>query len=632
VVQIQFLIVMLLGLVMAKLTQEHIREIARVMRNERDYGRPFAFLTGAGCSKSAGIPTAPEIVDQICEGSLGQNIISKFGGKKPTGKDYGTVMGQLSPNQRKDYFRDILKEPKINIGHIALASMMKAGYVGRVLTFNFDSILVRAASMLGLYPAVYDFGISPASTFDHIDEKSVLHLHGQGFGQVMKNTEKDTLEHAKALRLLFNNTMQKSGLIVIGYSGEADAAFPEFHSACCGHKDNPLIWCNFDDTSAPNHVAGLLKGRSDDVSYRQDVNFDEFAVKLAQELGCFSLKFFENPAEHMLDILAPLVPPPDDLPGVQLSMNRQKAKLQAWAKGDLESASDKLNTAMLKGEWVEAISFASEINSEADRNNLAWAYVMLGNELSQQEQNYQNVGDFYESFHNYEAALELNPDMDAALLNWGVALADLAKLQRDEKLFILSFEKFEHALRIKPSKFEALSNLGSALSGLAQLNSDEILFKQSFDKFEAALKIKPGDLLALNNWGNALCQFAKMKKDAGLFRLSFAKFEACLKIDPGDYNANNNYSAALGDFFHLSADLTVLERMENLAKRAEQISSYHNYNLACAYALQDKEDECRAQLLKCKAGGTLPDAKHLAGDEDLQAYWERDWFKALLAG
>jgi hypothetical protein len=195
VLQTWFLVV-----AMTKITREHIRQLARLMRDERDQGRPFAFLTGAGCSKPAGIPTAPEIVAELCARPLGENIRHQIGNQTPTGKDYGAVMGALTVRQRKDYFTEILKDTKINFGHIALASMMKAGYVGRVLTFNFDSILVRAASMLGFFPAVYDFGVSPATKFDHIAEKSVLHLHGQGFGQVMKNTGDQTTTHAKALR------------------------------------------------------------------------------------------------------------------------------------------------------------------------------------------------------------------------------------------------------------------------------------------------------------------------------------------------------------------------------------------------------------------------------------------------
>ena len=36
----------------------------------------------------------------------------------------------------------------INWGHIALAQMMRAGYVDRVLTVNFDTILHRACTLL----------------------------------------------------------------------------------------------------------------------------------------------------------------------------------------------------------------------------------------------------------------------------------------------------------------------------------------------------------------------------------------------------------------------------------------------------------------------------------------------------
>jgi tetratricopeptide (TPR) repeat protein len=617
---------------MAKITQDYIRQIARDMRYERDNGRPFAFLTGSGCSKPAGIPTAPEIVDLICKGSLGANIISKLGGSKLTGKNYGEVMGCLSANQRKDFFAPILKEPKINFGHIALASLMQAGYVGRVLTFNFDSILVRAAAMLGFYPAIYDFGVSPAKDFDHIADHSVLHLHGQGFGQVLKNTAKDTLAHAKDLRLLFNNTLQKSGLIVVGYSGEADAAFPQFKESCHENKNNPFYWCNFEDSDAPQHVVELLETRRDDSNYWQDVDFDVFAVQLAQELGCFSLKFFNEPARHMLDVLNPLVPPPEKLPGVQKTMSDLKSKLEKWAEADVKTPSDLLNEAMLVGDWEAAIALQGQCTSENDKELLAWAFTMRGNILSYLANQNQDETLFQTSFEKYATALKIKPDMFEAMNNWGFAISQLARLMKDEKLFQSSFEKFSDALYVKPDYYETLSNWGSALLDLARLNQDEMLFEQSIEKYSSAFALKADDQFVLNNWGNALSELAKLRKDEELFLQSFRKYAAAINLSADYSDAYSNLGAAKLNLYILNGDANQLGQAETCSEKAEKISGKPNYNLACAYALQSKEADCQSQLLKCKAVGILPKAADLRDDEDMKVYRDRDWFKELLAG
>lgn len=822
---------------MTKLTQNHILEIAHLMRDERDHGRPFSFLTGSGCSKPAGIPTAHEIVAELCSGPLRENIKFKFGGKTPKGKDYGDVMSILTPNQRKDYFTKILEKPKINIGHIALASMMKAGYVSRLVTFNFDSVFVRAASMLGLFPAVYDFGLSPATTFDHIAEKSVLHLHGQGFGQVMKNTAKETTDHARALRLLFDNTLAKSGLIVVGYSGEADAAFPEFKNSCCQNVGNPLYWCNFEDRTEPNHIADLLTSRTEHKSYLQDVNFDVFAVQLARELRCFDVELLHKPARHLLNILEPIVPPPEDLPGVQKTLEDVRAKLESWNASDIKTPSELLNEAMLAGDWAAAIALKDQCTLPQDIDQIAGAYSMQGNDLAELAKLENDEALFNDSFAKYDAAMKLRPDWPEPLYNWGIALLELAMLKSDESLFRDCFAKFDAAVKLKPDFYEALYNWGNALSDLAKIKNDETLFRESFAKYEAALKLKPDMHEALNNWGTALSYLAKAKNDEALFRESFAKYDAALKIKPDSHEALNNWGKALSDLakikhdealfrnsfmkfdgalklkpdwyeplynwgnalvelamikddeglfrdsfvkyglavklkpdrheplynwgtallglaklkndealfresfvkfcatvklkpdrhepfynwgiallelaklkneemlfresfekfdaalklkpdlhkamnswgtalvelgkiknddalfrdgfvkydaalkikpnsletmenlivslrllYALNNDIKLLAKAENLCLQVQKLSKKASYNLACLYGRQDRENDCEAQLLLCKADGTLPSIEHLRSDEDIEPYREKDWFKALVAG
>ena len=65
--------------------------------------------------------------------------------------------------------------------------------------------------------------------------------------------------------------------------------------------------------------------------------------------------------------------------------------------------------------------------------------------------------------------------------------------------------------------------------------------------------------------------------------------------------------------------------------RVEKLIGEPSYNLACVLALQDKEADCMAQLQKCKEAGTLPDAVHLNSDPDLVGYYDRPWFKDLVA-
>ena len=84
--------------------------------------------------------------------------------------------------------------------------------------------------------------------------------------------------------------------------------------------------------------------------------------------------------------------------------------------------------------------------------------------------------------------------------------------------------------------------------------------------------------------------------------------------------------------FANGGDRALLAQAETTCVVAEAIEKKASYNLACVYARQERDDECEAQLKRCKVDGTLPSVEHLRADEDLKIYRDRDWFKALAAG
>lgn len=65
---------------------------------------------------------------------------------------------------------------KVNWAHIAIAQLMKEGYIDRLLTVNFDPLVVKACAMVRLYPAVYDFAASQYFKPAYIPMPAVFHL------------------------------------------------------------------------------------------------------------------------------------------------------------------------------------------------------------------------------------------------------------------------------------------------------------------------------------------------------------------------------------------------------------------------------------------------------------------------
>ncbi|MEJ6708159.1 MAG: hypothetical protein QNK92_04995 [Amylibacter sp.] len=118
------------------------------------------FIIGAGASKSAGIPIPDDMIAMV-KANFGHCL---YGLLDDQLKDYGAVMGRLSPAERKDFIEPLLEAAGINWGQISLASMIKQEAVSLILTFNFDLIMEKAASLLGMQLPVYDFATAPTDS------------------------------------------------------------------------------------------------------------------------------------------------------------------------------------------------------------------------------------------------------------------------------------------------------------------------------------------------------------------------------------------------------------------------------------------------------------------------------------
>ena len=459
--QILFCLILVWGLVMAKYTSLDVKSLANVMRTEAARGRPFAFLTGAGCSISAGIPSVPNLLKRINEHEHGEPVRHRLGCASLEDQDYGEVMGCLTLTERKDILDPLLKNAKVNWGHIALAALMKANYVGRVLSFNFDSVLASAAGANGFYPATYDFGVSPAESFDHIVTPSVLHLHGQGYGLAMMNSTDETMAHAAKLEPLFRDTFQHSNVLIVGYSGKSDKTFEYIEKAYSNQKR--IYWCNYEDISPEAHISSFLAKGKKTSTFLSGVDFDVFLIELAQELGCFPPVLFNDPAQHLLDQLEPIVAPTEELLGAKSYLADLKSTLQKWQKSEKVTISTRLREAILKGDWDAAIVLKNEVASNDDKEKLALAYRKKAS-----------------------------------------ALWDLALARRDKALHLQSISNAAEALKLSPGDYVPLIIWGNALNSIGSIEPKEETFRGCIDKYEKSLALKPNNSSALNGWGNGL--------------------------------------------------------------------------------------------------------------------------------
>ncbi len=574
-----------------------IKDVINDIRDCKEDGHCCALLIGAGCSVSAGIPLANEIVEHI------KNKYSDWYDKAET-KDYSTCMSKLKPQKRFMLIKNYVKNAKMNWASIGIAQLIHEDIVDRVLTTNFDPLIIRACSLIGEYPAVYDLATTSIFVPANIDEKSIFYLHGQHTGFIQIHSEKD--DYPESIASAFQATGTSRLWIVVGYSGENDPVFKRLTEF--PRFDNRLYWICYKDNEPAPHVREKLLTPGKEAFYVKGYDADDFFTKLCQELKCFPPSFISAPftsLKNAVDDILPYSPPGEDQKiDIMLRLKEQIDK----AISTFEQSSvgiQEIESAFVAGDYEKVLRIESEYKgekSESLKDMIAWSYIMLGNELYDHAKT--KSGDeadrlFLAAIEKYNAAFDSKPSFHVALNNWGAALDALAKTKSGdeaEKLFLAAIDKYDATVKIKSDYHQALYNWGLALYDLAKIksgNEADRLFHAAIEKYEAAVKIKPDLHEALNNWGIALSALAQTKSGNEADRL---------------------FTEAESKFKEVSAI----------------VSGYGSYDLACISSIRGDEESCKRWLEDSKSHNKLPSKEHILKDADLDNMRDKQWFKDFL--
>jgi hypothetical protein len=516
-----------------------VDDIAETVSQARKRGCPFSLLIGAGCSVKAGIPTADGFVRAIKD-----EYPRKYA--HAAEKTYACCMGELLVSERNHLVREYLKKAKINWAHIGIAALMQHGYVSRVLTTNFDSLIVQACALLGVFPAVYDCAAAEITKPRDIPDKAVFHLHGQGTGFVLLHTREEMAEQSKRLGRLFQDAGSGHGWIVVGYSGKSDPVFDLLAEA--PKFDAGLFWVGYQEDDLGEHVRNrLLTKPGARYTNGKDCDADWFFINLCLKLKIFPPDLVGRPFTNINRLLERLAPFPlageldrDLTIGPKEWIADAITRYEPATSGEAEKTAEtgleapyltpspnpssvllaEAEQFLMKGEYQGVIGLLQDriVHPASDLAAvLASAYFAQGIEFGKQAQ--QNEGAeadrlFALAGEKFEAALRVKSDKPEALNNWGYALSEQARLKEgkeSDRLFALAGEKFEAALRIKPDKHTVLDNWGYALSTQAERKEGEDadrLFALAGEKYEEELRIKPDAHTGFYNWGNLFLAWA----------------------------------------------------------------------------------------------------------------------------
>ena len=592
----------------------NIKIIAEQFRWAEKNGVSIAVLLGAGMSVSAGIPLAKGMVEEVKK----QFPLLAATCKKET---YPAYMSLLAPAQRRQLIGSFVDKAKINLAHLYLGALVKENYIDRVLTTNFDPLVIRSLALFNIFPAVYDFAASQEFVPGESAQVSVFYLHGQRDGFVLLNTDKEVNKHSERLKDVFKDVSPGRCWIVIGYSGENDPVFKRL--AELDIFQNKLFWVGHKEKEPDENVLEkILTPKSKFGYYVKSYDADAFFLELSRELELPEPQIISKPFSHLKESINTIA---------EYHINGKKVDPTEETKKWIDSAIKGFE----EGKGFEHIKDAQKKAIDIDEITREIRNIWVHNKFNQ-------IEDIFKEIRSSGTA-EANKYLAFALNNWGTALLDLAKTKEGKEaddLFKQSFEKYEQALKIKPNKHKSLYNWGTALSDLAKTKEGkeaDDLFKQSFEKYEQALKIKTDYHEALNNWGTALLDLAKTKegKEADdLFKQSFEKYEQALKIKTDEHKALYNWGTALLDLAKTKegkeADDLFRQSIKKLMKAEEIKEGEAAYNIACVYALMNKTKESLIWLEKGLKKEPTPSRRHTLLDNDLDNIKDTNDFRRLL--
>ncbi|MEW5945460.1 MAG: hypothetical protein AB1742_04600 [bacterium] len=429
--------------------ERKIEYVIETVRNARGSNANTMLLIGAGCSRTAGIPLADEIVGEI-------HFYYPSAYERAVKNTYPECMKQLAPDERRDLINGHIQKARLNWEHVVIAELMEAGYVDRVLTTNFDPLLIRACALIGVLPAIYDFATATTYRQGIIPSPAVLYLQGQYTGFFQRHTPDDAGSNSVIPDIL-NNEGSNRAWIVVGYSGENDPLIE--HLAKISTFNRNLYWICYRDDEPGEKANNKVISEGKYAFKVKGYDAHDFFVTLAQKLGCFPPKFISMPFTYLLerlDILTEFRPPAAESPSFDvLKKSREdiESAISLYEKGTREEDKgiiiSEASSAFMAGKYERVINLISDKMAEENddmADKKTWSLIIIGNNyLAQAKTKTGEDADrlFSLSYEKYEQAMKIKPDMHEALNNWSNAFIyqSYGKTDREKDMCLMKAEE-----------------------------------------------------------------------------------------------------------------------------------------------------------------------------------------------
>jgi hypothetical protein len=281
----------------------------------------FAWLLGAGASATAGIPTGYQMIQQFrtrlfaSETGISLREIDpadpvwrsridlhheRKGILPPKGdpSEYSRAFEALypTPEDRRLFIRNQVSKGSPSLGHKVLGSLLAARKTPCVFTTNFDSLIESASTIASQLLPASERGTPTLAAIDNAARAEtclresewplIVKLHGDYQSVELKNTDRELEQQDAQLRLVLTQSLQRFGMVVVGYSGRDDSVMQALNVVLRSPVRYPkgIYWLCRDADSLLPAVRELLEQAElaqVDVHLVRGTTFDELCGDIA---------------------------------------------------------------------------------------------------------------------------------------------------------------------------------------------------------------------------------------------------------------------------------------------------------------------------------------------------------------
>jgi tetratricopeptide (TPR) repeat protein len=383
------------------------------------------FLTGAGCSKSAGIPLVPDMAQQLvlrlakakraptdalnnADGayrwlSPNRGIPDcrigeppKNGGTDAREIDWPRVYDVLfadhykTPDHAREIFSDFVDqaEGRINWAHLCLGELVKQKLVSTVITTNFDQLVLAGLVRAGVLPVVCD-GIESLTRIRGAPlHPQLIELHGSRHTYRLRNAPDELealLNDAPTIAAIESLFQELRVFVAVGYAGREKGVMDLLVRAATRFMDKQLFWLvHGSDPARLSNNAQRLLATSRNAALLVGQDADSFFVRLLKELAIGAPESIREPL-FLANLHASELAPHDSVDiaereVIAAEIERHRDEIEAMKRGlsrhrknrtAAETAMARARELRLAGKLAEALRILQSATKRS-KNAMLW--------------------------------------------------------------------------------------------------------------------------------------------------------------------------------------------------------------------------------------------------------------------